>query len=82
MYIWKQIIIQKYREVGSSQLPNVCLWDDFPFRVMLLSKKIIAALHIGRWQAYQSFRAALLPVLYASDRHDCLHFNDICIVAT
>ncbi len=47
-----QLIIQKYREEGRSQSPNVYLWDDILFRVMLLIKTLIAVNHIGDWKDY------------------------------
>ena len=75
-------LIQKFREEGRNQSPMFCLWDDFLFRVMLLFRKVIAAIHIGDWGAYQSSRAALLPVLHASNRYAYGHDTCSCIVAT
>ncbi len=39
-------LIQKYKEIGRSQSPNLRLWDDFLLRVMLLFKTLITANHI------------------------------------
>ncbi len=45
-------VIKKYTEAGRSQSPNVCLLDDFLFRVMLFIKTLIAVNHIGDWKDY------------------------------
>ncbi len=45
-------VIQKYREAGRGQSPNVCLWDDFLFRVMLFMKTLKTVNHIGGWKDY------------------------------
>ncbi len=64
-------LIQKYKEDVRSQSPNICVWDDFLFSLMLLFTKQITVIHIRNWEALQLSRAALLLVLHVATRGDC-----------
>ena len=61
-------ILQEFRDHGRSNSPTFSKWDDFVFRVMLLIKTFIASTRNGQWETYQSSKAHLLPLLFASNR--------------
>ena len=61
-------LLAEFRKEGCLKSSTFQFWDDFLQRVLGPIKVFISATRDGNWAAYQSAKAELLPLLFASNR--------------
>ena len=60
--------IEEFRSEGRAKSSTFRFWDDFLFKVMFPFMLFLKASRVGNWTVYQSSKASLLPLLFATGR--------------
>ena len=74
-------LLDEFRTEGRQMSATFRFWDDFLWNVMRPLKMFVHASRVGKWCVYQSSKASLLPLLFATARSNYAKYMPVMLLA-
>ena len=73
-------LLEEFRKEGQESSPTFKFWNDFLSQVLAPLKIFVAATRNGQWEAHQSAKADMLPLLFAANRTNYARFLPVLLL--